>query len=166
MFPEILLDINRIDVKSKEVFLFENEWYSNDFILFDAGQAKKMVKQYSRFEYNFSDFNNFEILYQERVKNQRTLDHHFQGQRANQSLAETEKYKKDWIANYFFPVSISHIVKGLEFYFVTLQIITVKQMPIRFPCPRTSQTSTVPWATSTSKSSKIFPREARFQTAN
>ena len=110
IYPEILIDINRINVPDKEVFYHEKDWFSNDLVLFDSTKAREMMQQYDRFEVNFEDNQYFSRLSGERRKHKRLLGQKVERE-VNADLWE-ERAKGDWIANYFYPLDIMHLLKG------------------------------------------------------
>ena len=116
VYPEILIDINRINIRDKEVFFQEKKRFSNDMILFDLNKANEFIEQYKRFEINFEDMNYFSKIEKERKKHYNLLNYDsvkFCNYKSKSCIISDDK---NWIFNYFFPINILNLIKGKKLY--------------------------------------------------
>jgi hypothetical protein len=115
LYPEILIDINRINVKNHEVYFYEEEWFSSDLILFDSNQAKQLIKQYTQFEINFDKINFFKEIQKERERHIQILNRESNNNLVSQKGKWESTEGSNWIANYFFPLNVSKLIRGIAF---------------------------------------------------
>jgi hypothetical protein len=109
MFPQIILDINRVNIDRKQEHFLLNETRPTDMILFDRSQALRMVQQYSEFHLNFENINLFDEIQKERIKFAEMFK-----KPVDRVILEKNKISKknDWVSNYFYPLNISHLCQS------------------------------------------------------
>lgn len=116
MYPEVLIKIDRINIRHKQVHFLEEKWLSSDLVLFDPVKARELVRQYNQFELNFSDLNFFEKINKERRKHVRVLNRESGSEHSPPEDSWEGDMSQDWISNYFYPLNVSELIRGAYFF--------------------------------------------------
>lgn len=137
MYPEVLIKIDRVNIRHKQVHFLEDKWLSSDLVLFDPVKARELVRQYSQFEVNFSDLNCFRALNAERRKHVQVLN--AESGEAHVPPFDTWEQEEgaDWIGNYFYPLNVPELIRGGIERRSNRQITTPRRSPAKYPFRKT-----------------------------